>query len=202
MATTAISNLMSSAKKSTQKKYITNSSVEFTSKFPHGQVFSPKSFQSKQPKTDNIMKYELNMTYGKGYGSNTKNIDTYFDRLYSVYTNIELDTLCQYVFMVRPDLNIYTSNGKLVSLTVSQSKSGYYPNSCPSNDQFFRYMNARYPRILKHLTKSLSGGHDFMPYLVGRTESLQIPDYAIKDYNINQPYTNYNLPYAGIRYSI
>ena len=198
MAKKSLSKLLSSSVKAVEPhKKITNSDTEFKKKFPHGQVFSPTSFQTKHSKIDKVMKYEMNMTYGKGYGNNTKNIDTYFDRLYSVYLNIELDSLCQYVFMVRPDLNIYTSSGDLVSLTSSQKKSGYYPNSCPNDDQFFRYMHKQYPRLLKHLTSNLSQNHDFMPYLVGRTESLQIPDYAIKEYKMNQPCTNYNLPYAG-----
>ena len=58
-------------------------------------------------------------------------------------------------------------------------------------------MDKKYPYILKSLTSHFGGGHDFIPYLVGRAESLQLPDYSIKQYKMNQPFTDYNIPYAG-----
>lgn len=149
-------------------------------------------------KMDNLMKFNLNMTYGSKDSSYEKHTAQYFDRLYSVYPDRELDNLCQYVFMVRPDCNILKNDGKtLVKITNAQVKAGYYPNSSPHNDQFFRYMKKNYPYILKSLTSSLSDSHDFIPFLVGRTESLQLPDYTIKDYHMNQPVTNYDIPYAS-----
>lgn len=52
-------------------------------------------------------------------------------------------------------------------------------------------------------TKVVSGGksytlsiHGFIPYLTSRVESLQLPDYTIKQNTLVQPYTKYSLPYT------
>lgn len=174
----------------TTSKYITN-----TKTLKKNQTFSPDPFTSKYNKVDKLVKYEMNMTYGK----TQNNTELYFDRLYSVYLDMEMDNLCQYVFMVRPNLNIYKDSNpsKLATLTKSQINAGFYANSAPAKDQFFRYMKKTYPYMLQSLTHELAGSHDFIPYLVGRTESLQIPDYSVKGYKMNQPYTNYELPYAS-----
>lgn len=39
--------------------------------------------------------------------------------------------------------------------------------------------------------------HSLIPYLTGRVESLQLPDYTIKNYSLTQPYTKYSIPYAS-----
>lgn len=174
-----------------KQKYITN-----TKTLKKNERFSPPQFTSSHKKVDRLVKYEMNMTYGKS----RTNTELYFDRLYSIYLDQEMDNLCQYVFMVRPSMNLFkdSKGTKLATLTKSQINSGFYANSYPAQDQFFRYMKKTYPNILRSLTSTLQGGsHDFIPYLVGRTESLQIPDYSIKGYKMNQPYTNYDLPYAS-----
>ena len=38
--------------------------------------------------------------------------------------------------------------------------------------------------------------HGFIPFLTGRVESLQLPDFTAKQNNIVQPYTKYSLPYT------
>jgi hypothetical protein len=38
--------------------------------------------------------------------------------------------------------------------------------------------------------------HSFMPYLTSRVESLQLPDYTIKQNTLVQPYTKYSMPYT------
>lgn len=156
----------------------------------NAQVFHPESFTVKHLPADKSMRYAENMTT---YGDHIKNVQTNFDRLYSVYPEMELDNLCQYVFIVRPNLNIYDSNSKLVKA----SSERYKASSAPASDAFFTYMNTQHPYMLKSLTDQLDWSHDFIPYLVGRTESLQLPDYTIKQYNLNQPFTNFNLPYGG-----
>lgn len=182
------------ATKYTPKTKITNSDTNI-----EDQAFSvTKEKAGITDKMDKLMKFNLNMTYGSKESSYEKHTAQYFDRLYSVYPDKELDSLCQYVFIVRPDCNILKNDGKtLIKITNSQIKSGYYPNSSPHNDQFFRYMKKNYPYILKSLTSTLSDSHDFIPFLVGRTESLQLPDYTIKEYHMSQPCTNFDMPYAS-----
>lgn len=175
-------------------KYITN--TKYSKK---KQKLSPSSHADAGVTSlmDKRLKYNLNMN--TGLGNYNENIGSYFDRLYSVYPEHELSGLCQYVFIVRPDLNILEDgSNKLVSY--GDNRAGYLPNSSPDKDQLFRMMKKTYPYILANLSGNLleeHGKHDFMPYLVGRTESLNIPDYSLKDYKMTQPYTNYNLPYAS-----
>ena len=38
--------------------------------------------------------------------------------------------------------------------------------------------------------------HNFIPYITSRVESLQLPDFAVKDNILQQPYTHYAIPYA------
>ena len=145
---------------------------------------------------DEKMKFNLNMTYG--YKGNYEKSTVNFDRLYSVYPSEEIDNICQYVFIVRPNLNILKSQNQLVSYTSSQIKSGYYPTSSPNKDLYFKHLLSEHPMMLRSLCgNKFPGDHDFIPYLVGRTESMQIPDYGIKSYKFTQPYTNFNLPYAS-----
>jgi len=160
-------------------------------------IYSPKtSFTDTQTgqNFDKQMRHDLNMTYDK-----KSHVELYYDRYYSVYPDLELDNLCQYVFIVRPDLNIIKPNSKnkLVDITDYQINRGYAANSSPNKDQFMRYMNKYYNNILRHLTSELTVHNDFMPYLVGRTEALQIPDYGVKNYYIMQPFTGLTLPYAS-----
>ena len=146
------------------------------------QVFSPKYFTDvkNNKKIDTTMRLNHNMQM-----RNSTDNQVYYDRLYSVYPEKELDGLCQYVFIVRPDTNIF-SDKKELSLSPSCDKNA-----------FLRYMRSMHPTILRHLSSNLTAHNDFMPYLVGRTESLQLPDYTIKSYSINQPYTNLLIPYGG-----
>lgn len=143
---------------------------------------------------NNKLHYHLNDTVGRGsYSANTT---LYFDRLYSIWPNHEVSSMCTYVFFVRPDLNIINGNtNKLVSSNIDRKK--YLPNGSPSRDQHFKWMNKTYPNVLGQLSGSRVKGHDFMPMLTGRVESINLPDYKVKDYKLTQPYTGYNMPYAS-----
>lgn len=160
-------------------------------------VKTPYNDTAKGKKVDKLMHFHLNMNYGSGI----ENTSRYFDRLYSVYPERELTSVCQYVFIVRPDLNFYADNDKdgttLRSYSAYDIKQGYVPATCPADDQFIRYMQTTNPNLMRALTSKLGGKHDFIPFLVGRTESLQLPDYTLKDYKVSQPYTGYSLPYAS-----
>lgn len=109
-----------------------------------------------------------------------------FDRFYSIYPDYELSTLRQYVFIVRPDLNIVSGRTSVLRVNAQ----------CKVAKQIVELVEHN-PELAMHLTPGLSNKHDFMSYLVGRTESLQIPDISIRSYNIAQPQSNYSLPYAG-----
>lgn len=107
-----------------------------------------------------------------------------FDRFYSIYPDMELTDLKHYIFLVRPELNILSEiNPKQISETCSK-------------DTWMKLMVKDHNIMAQHLSTSLDSEHDFMPFLVGRAESLQIPDYSLRNYSISQPYTNFLMPYA------
>lgn len=161
---------------------------------------SPKSWidsDVRNKKVNEKLQFHLNRTYG----TKIDNTSIYFDRLYSVIPERELVSTCQYVFFVRPSLNIYADNDKgghkLFKLSSKQINAGYHAQSYPAEDQFIRYMQDMHPNTLRSLTSQLPGEHDFIPFLVGRTESLQVPDYSIQDYSMTQPYSGHTTPYAS-----
>lgn len=139
------------------------------------------------------------------YGSNRKNIrtelrevmnltpvidsyqDSYqnFNRFYSVYPEQELSSLNTYVFIVRPSCNILTNNGAHSELVPANQ-----------SDSLFVYMSQDHKTVLRFLSDDLAADHKFIPFLVYRTESLQLADYTLKDSSVNQPYTNWQIPYA------
>lgn len=143
---------------------------------------------------DDKIHYHLNASIGKL--SYERTTSKYFDRLYSVHPNFELSSTCTYVFFVRPDLNILEKKThQLISL--DHNRKFYTQNSSPNRDQFFRWMNKAHPWVLSQLSGNRITGHDFMPLLTGRVESISLPDYKIKDYKLTQPFTGYNMPYAS-----
>lgn len=183
--------------------YITNTNVKTyknQSDFEHNDtqeklVLGPGEREKLIPK--NVWKsINFHLNRNTGEGAYSQNVAKYFDRLYSVSPQHEIDSLCQYVFIVRPDLNILDDDtNKLIN--AGNNRAGWKQNSSPHKDKFFAYMNHTYPYVLANLTGGWLTKHDFMPYLVGRTLSLSLPAYTLKDYNMNQPFTNYNLPYAS-----
>lgn len=118
---------------------------------------------------------------------NTENMSLYqnFNRSYNVFPNEEMETFYHYIFFVRPNCN-------LVSGLPGESDM-----VADNIDSYTREMFLYHNIVYRSLTTSLSTYHNFIPWLVGRTESIQIPDRTIKNYTISQPYTNYLMPYAG-----
>lgn len=117
----------------------------------------------------------------------------FFDRYYSIYPDYELTNLCQYTFITRPDLNIVTKkNGSgfgLVEGTDLGPGADVWPTAIG--------MWSQHPWLLKALSKEMTSVHDFIPFMTSRIETSQLPDYSIKNYSVNQPYTGYLLPYGS-----
>jgi len=144
-----------------------------------------------------------------------------FDRFYSVYLNNDEVETRQYIFFVRPGCYIVDENGTVngkTTFSLSKRSRTYY-------DGYMRYMMANHEVILRSLTEEFGrtiadasqttemgtqrygnpmtddngyalGNHMFIPWLVGRTESLSIPDYILKNFSLVQPYTKYAMPYS------
>jgi hypothetical protein len=61
------------------------------------------------------------------------------------------------------------------------------------------YGNSRYTEgasVISNGTQYYLTMHAFIPYITTRVESLQLPDYTIKQNQIIQPYTHYTVPYT------
>lgn len=143
----------------------------------------------KTTSLDQIVRKSVNIETSSGLNVNTSDsfVYEYFDRFYSVQPDYELASLCHYVFMTKPDLNILDKNG--TSLTPV----------CANVPQF-QMMLQQSPHVLKSLCQDVKGiksGTTFIPMLVSRTHALQIPDLTINSNNLSQPYTGYLLPYAS-----
>lgn len=125
-----------------------------------------------------------------------------FDRYYSVYLQYEKDVEYQYVFFVRPQLNIVKGIPEPPPSINFGTVEAMYRILSPeltdqaNNNPTISWVANTHGEIIYNLIK---GGynHHFMPYLTGRVESLSIPDFAINTYSITQPVTGYNLPLAG-----
>lgn len=184
-------------------KYITN-----TKKLQKEKLITPASHTVVGVTNSMDQKLHYNLNLNEGIGTYANNITKYFDRLYSVHPDHELANLVQYVFFVRPDLNLLNSKGELTTYdtgrlgysymsnnSTTNTKAG--PNATPASDPYMQMMYAMYPGLIQQLSGTFIGAHDFMPFLVGRTKSLNLPDFSVKDYKMEQPFTGYNLPYAS-----
>lgn len=180
MATKTTTTKKTSTKKTSTKKTATKSKSK-TSKYVKQKTCGwYYNTSAKRIAFDKKAKKLVNMI------PNSKNTTNFwFDRFYSIYPDEELSGLIQYVFFVRPNCNFLTGNGKKAKLTSRMKK-----------DPFYVYMYKNYFRILESLTDNFSTSHDFVPFLVGRTESLQVPDYTLKTGKLVQPCTGLGIPYA------
>lgn len=122
-----------------------------------------------------------------------KNAFSLFDRYYSINPDMELTGLCHYIFMTRPDLYILDDSDPPIPRTEVVNATNAF------NSVFFTN-----PNIVKSLTnigpdggKTPKGGkHSFIPIITSRVDSLQLPDYSIRSYTIEQPYSGFTMPIA------
>lgn len=124
----------------------------------------------------------LNMLNNPGPSQNNRLFEN-FDRFYSIYPDIEATNLLQYVFIVRPSCNIVDRGGDIT-------------DEC-KHDNYITMMVKTEPILAESLCDGFNNEHDFIPFLTGRVESLQVPDLSLKTYTLDQPYTNYRIPYPG-----
>lgn len=110
-----------------------------------------------------------------------------FNRFYALYPELEMPgNLKTYVFITRPDLNIFSSieTGTLAEYI--------------GTDGMTQRMLLENPEILFWLSKEYSSQHDFIPYLQGRTESLQIPDVQIRTSDFTIPFFSYKYSFPTV----
>ncbi len=78
------------------------------------------------------------------------------------------------------EFDVYNINNQIKDSMVAVNRSGY-GNSL--------HVDPMTDKAGNHLTT-----HSLLPFLTGRVQSIQIPDFAIKTYQMTQPYTKYGLP--------
>lgn len=119
-----------------------------------------------------------------------------FNRFYAIFPDMEMPSdLKTYVFITRPEMNL-----------LGDSDGGYASSGDPSkmlskdnaDDNRLQYLAAMNPEILYMLTNGYSTYHDFIPYLQGRTESLQLPDYQIRTSDFSIPFYSYKYTYPTV----
>lgn len=113
-----------------------------------------------------------------------KNAFGLFDRYYSINPDMELTDVCHYIFMTRPDLNIadIVNNNPRILDHISQE----------SNE--FTIASQTNPDLIRSLINSGYGTHEFIPIITSRVEALQLPDFSLRTYTIEQPYSGYAMP--------
>lgn len=113
-----------------------------------------------------------------------------FNRYGRIYTEDEMGSYIPYVFMVRPSLNMLKT----------ESRAGDPEKDLVDgavNEPIMAHLYAENPYLLEMLSDDFSQFHDFIPYLVGRTESFPVQDYAIKAYDVGQLYTPFKFFIGG-----
>lgn len=110
-----------------------------------------------------------------------------FNRFYALYPELELPgNLKTYVFITRPDCNIFSNISDGI-LTEDAKTDGMTQRLLLSN-----------PEILMMLSKDLTWQHDFIPYLQGRTLSMQIPDVQIRTSDFTVPFFSYKYSFPTV----
>lgn len=157
--------------------------------------FYKLAFSSQKAETRSALLYKtLNIPSPSATRTHmNENAFSLFDRYYSINPDLELSGLCHYIFMTRPDLYILDDNQ---SPPIPRSEVTAATNA-------FNTVFLTNPNVVKSLTnigpdggKSPKGKHSFIPIITSRVDSIQLPDYSIRSYTIEQPYSGYTMPIA------
>ena len=147
--------------------------------------------------TAGVYRYDVSKN---GYSTISPNNLEHFNRYRWIYPDEELESLTYYVFMVKPDMNIMNpDHAKAQHINSDECLS-----PALHNDATIKMINAENPGLLKMLSASSytkdyygTGSHDFIPFLVGRTNSYQLSDYSLASYEDAQLFTGYKFIYPG-----
>jgi hypothetical protein len=109
-----------------------------------------------------------------------------FNRYSVTFADDELSSSLGYVFMVRPDLNLFETGMKSLK------------EQC-RDDPVLSYVYGTDYELLYNLTQDTDGtyNHHFIPFLLDRVEEYQIPDLDITTHEMVQPFTGFTTVYAG-----
>ena len=109
-----------------------------------------------------------------------------FDRWKVAHPDIQLSKSFAYVFFTRPDLNIY-ENLSFTELKLVDKVD---------RDPTFYYLDNNNRQLLRCLTKSFSGKHDFNPFLSNMAASFELSDEMIDTIEQGETFTGYKVMYG------
>lgn len=119
-----------------------------------------------------------------------------FNRFYAIFPDMEMPAdLKTYVFITRPEMNLTGASDGGFKNTGKSSEMASGDNFA---DNRLQYLWMNNPEIAYMLTENFSYDHDFIPYLQGRTESLQLPDYQIRTSDFSIPFYSYKYTYPTV----
>lgn len=146
--------------------------------------------------TDTEMRTLHNMfSKWSGSGLNAPLVLDNFNRFYALYPEMEMpNDLKTYVFITRPEMNLLGTD-KSYALNADPGKNLSAENY---GDNRLQYLYAMNPEIVHMLSSDYSDYHQFIPYLQGRTESLQLPDYQIRTSDFTIPFYSYKYTYPTV----
>jgi hypothetical protein len=131
-------------------------------------------------KVDGAILPQLDIVDNRNYVTSDNPYDAYdnkyFNRYRTIYPGDELVNGKKYIFIVKPNLNIYDACQK---------------------DAYFSSILSTKPYILDLLTHSTDEDNHFISFLTDRAMSFSIPDYSVSEYKLDQPFTGFSTSYAG-----
>lgn len=164
--------------------------------------------------TDSLSKVNIERTWSQ------------FDRFYTVDLSKENPSNRHYIFICRPDLYLAKSGTVELSTESGVAYDPYFRYLAQMHPEIIASLTGDFAGVptLKTVTTTqaalaVSGlgnstqedgsllkfttgetynltMHTFIPFLTPRVESLQLPDYTIKQNVLVQPYTKYSIPYT------
>ena len=109
-----------------------------------------------------------------------------FNRYRLTHPDYHLHNSRAYVFLTRPDLNIFDMNGTGVNASIKQTQDA----------AFFYQAVKRHSAISMSLTKMFSGQHDFIPIITNTAKSLDIQDTSLKTLDHGETFTGWKVVYG------
>lgn len=105
-----------------------------------------------------------------------------FNRYKTIFPGDEISDYKTYIFLVKPDLNM---------------------PSAIDHDPFYQNLYMNSPNLIRNLTHGspklfpTTASTHFVSFLSDRVTQYSIPEYQVKTYQLDQPFTGYKTTYAG-----
>lgn len=129
-----------------------------------------------------ILRRNLNIEV-PGDGDVTKALYNHFNRFKIEYPGHILAKTFHYVFFTRPELYVFTKDGKKL-----RTRTEF--------DPFFYQISKTHPRALKSLTSHFSKKHKFHPFLSNAAKSFEIPDETLKNLEHGETLVGHKINYG------